>query len=139
MRSWIRTAGALLAVFAAAATGRLEAQGVTTGAVSGYVQDSAGAPLGNAQVLITYLPTGFRTAATTNANGLYLAQGLEPGGPYEVVARAIGYRTMLLDTSFRQREAQALYRRLGFRDIAPYYELPEELRSWLVFMELPLR
>jgi putative acetyltransferase len=54
-------------------------------------------------------------------------------------ARAIGYRTILLDTSFRQREAQTLYRRLGFRDIAPYYELPDELRSWLVFMELPLR
>ena len=92
MRSWIRTAGALAAMVAAVATGRLEAQGVTTGAVSGYVQDSAGAPLANAQVLITYLPTGFRTAATTNASGLYLAQGLEPGGPYEVVARAIGYR-----------------------------------------------
>jgi putative acetyltransferase len=54
-------------------------------------------------------------------------------------ARAIGYRTMLLDTSTRQREAQSLYRRLGFRDIAPYYDLPEELRRWLVFMELPLR
>ncbi len=92
MRTWIRTAGALVALGAAVTAGRLEAQGVTTGAVSGYVQDSAGAPLANAQVLITYLPTGFRTAATTNANGLYLAQGLEPGGPYEVVARAIGYR-----------------------------------------------
>ena len=53
-------------------------------------------------------------------------------------ARAIGYRRMLLDTSIRQVEAQALYRRLGFRDIAPYYDLPEALRNWLVFMELPL-
>jgi outer membrane receptor protein involved in Fe transport len=92
MRTWIRTAGALVALGAIVAAGRVEAQGVTTGAVSGYVQDSAGAPLANAQVVITYLPTGFRTAVTTNANGLYLAQGLEPGGPYEVVARAIGYR-----------------------------------------------
>lgn len=54
-------------------------------------------------------------------------------------ARAIGYRTMLLDTSIRQAEAQALYRRMGFRDIAPYYDLPEDLRNWLVFMELPLQ
>jgi GNAT superfamily N-acetyltransferase len=54
-------------------------------------------------------------------------------------ARAIGYRTMLLDTSIRQAEAQALYRRLGFRDSEPYYELPDDLRRWLVFMELPLR
>ena len=49
-----------------------------------------------------------------------------------------GYRTMLLDTSFRQAEAQALYRRLGFRDAAPYYELSEDLRDWLVFMERSL-
>jgi ribosomal protein S18 acetylase RimI-like enzyme len=54
-------------------------------------------------------------------------------------ARASGYQCMLLDTSIRQAEAQALYRRLGFRDIAPFYDLPEALRSWLVFMELPLR
>lgn len=54
-------------------------------------------------------------------------------------ARAAGYHSMRLDTSIRQAEAQALYRRLGFRDIAPYYELPQDLCSWLVFMELPLR
>lgn len=54
-------------------------------------------------------------------------------------ARALGYQCMLLDTSIRQAEAQALYRRLGFRDIAPYYGVPEALRKWLVFMELPLQ
>ncbi|HEV2643863.1 MAG TPA: GNAT family N-acetyltransferase [Candidatus Elarobacter sp.] len=52
--------------------------------------------------------------------------------------QAAGYETMLLDTSFRQAEAQALYRRLGFREVAPYYELPEDLRDWLIFMERPL-
>ena len=52
--------------------------------------------------------------------------------------RAAGYRTMLLDTSIRQAEAQALYRRLGFREVAPYYELSADLRDWLVFMERPL-
>lgn len=54
-------------------------------------------------------------------------------------AREAGYRTMLLDTSFRQAEAQALYRRLGFREIEPYYALPDRLRDWLVFMALDLR
>lgn len=59
----------------------------------------------------------------------------------EAVIRAAaeaGYRTMLLDTSFRQAEAQGLYHRLGFRVIEPYYELPDQLRNWLVFMELDL-
>jgi GNAT superfamily N-acetyltransferase len=53
-------------------------------------------------------------------------------------AREIGYRSMLLDTSARQAEAQTLYRRLGFRETGPYYALTDELREWLVFMELDL-
>lgn len=54
-------------------------------------------------------------------------------------ARAIGYDVMRLDTSFRQHEARALYERLGFRVTPPYYDLPDDLRAWLVFMELRLR
>jgi len=53
-------------------------------------------------------------------------------------ARSSGYRAMRLDTSIRQAEAQALYSRLGFEVIPPYYELPADLRDWLVFMELTL-
>ena len=53
-------------------------------------------------------------------------------------ARALGYRAMQLDTSVRQDEANGLYRRLGFQTIKPYYELPEDVRNWLVFMELKL-
>ena len=57
-----------------------------------------------------------------------------------IVARAkrLGYSKMLLDTGPAQREAQGLYRKLGFRDVQPYYQLPAELRDWLVFMELDL-
>jgi GNAT superfamily N-acetyltransferase len=53
-------------------------------------------------------------------------------------ARETGYSTLYLDTSFRQVEAQALYQSFGFRRIEPYYELPEDLRDWLVFMALEL-
>ena len=53
-------------------------------------------------------------------------------------ARRCGYRAMRLDTSFRQSEAIGLYRRLGFSRIDPYYELPADLRNWLVFMEFRL-
>jgi GNAT superfamily N-acetyltransferase len=53
-------------------------------------------------------------------------------------ARSLGFRRLRLDTSIRQPEAQALYRRLGFTPIDPYYELPDDLRGWLVFMELEL-
>jgi GNAT superfamily N-acetyltransferase len=53
-------------------------------------------------------------------------------------ARDLGYASIRLDTSIRQSEAKALYQRLGYQVIEPYYELPEALRDWLVFMELKL-
>ena len=52
--------------------------------------------------------------------------------------RALGYHRMMLDTGPKQVEAQTLYRKLGFRDAEPYYDMSPALRDWLVFMELDL-
>ena len=54
-------------------------------------------------------------------------------------ARGIGYTLMRLDTGSRQFEAQELYRSVGFQIVPPYYELPDDLRAWLIFMELRLQ
>lgn len=54
-------------------------------------------------------------------------------------AKDIGYGTMFLDTGPKQVEAQALYHKLGFRDVAPYYDVSPQLGGWLVFMEQNLQ
>ena len=53
-------------------------------------------------------------------------------------ARSAGYEFMRLDTSMHQHEAMALYEKMGFRPIAAYYDVPDDLRDWLRFYELKL-
>jgi GNAT superfamily N-acetyltransferase len=50
-------------------------------------------------------------------------------------ARGIGYGEMLLDSLPSMESAQALYRRLGFAETAPYYDTPV---AGTVFMKLEL-
>lgn len=67
-----------------------------------------------------------------------LGTGRALAGRIMTDARDAGYRAMRLDTSKRQAEAMGLYESLGFRRIAPYYELPDDTRDWLVFFEAAL-
>ena len=53
-------------------------------------------------------------------------------------ARLAGYRRMRLDTSHRQTEAIRVYENAGFKRIPPYYEVTDDLRAWLIFLELDL-
>jgi ribosomal protein S18 acetylase RimI-like enzyme len=47
-------------------------------------------------------------------------------------ARAIGYERMRLDTvGSAMQDAIALYRRVGFKEIAPYSNIPIESALWM--------
>ncbi len=71
---------------------RASAQGVTTGAITGLVNDTEGKPVTGAQVQVINRSTGYATGTLTRPNGLYLVQGLEVGGPYSVIITSIGFQ-----------------------------------------------
>jgi ribosomal protein S18 acetylase RimI-like enzyme len=52
-------------------------------------------------------------------------------------ARQAGYHRILLDTLSAMKEAQALYRSLGFKEIAPYYSNPIEGTSYMALSLQP--
>lgn len=52
--------------------------------------------------------------------------------------RELGYADMYLDTSVEQHEAIGLYRSLGFEEIEPYHDVPDDMRGWLVYFRLEL-
>jgi putative acetyltransferase len=82
---------------------------------------------------------------TCEMKRMFVSPGFHGRGVGKLLAQAIlaegrrlGYRKMLLDTGPKQVEAQTLYRSLGFVECEPYYDLPQHLRDWLVFMQLDL-
>ena len=68
------------------------AQGPTTASIRGRVTDSEGAALDGAEISIANRVTGEIVHSRVN-DGRYAAFGLQPGGPYQMVARQLGYRS----------------------------------------------
>lgn len=86
----VRVCAVLLAL--AGAGGAPAAAQVTTGGITGRVTDSAGAVVPEATVEVVDPATGLRRNVAVRSNGMFLVQGLEPGGPYRVTVRAIGFQ-----------------------------------------------
>ena len=84
-------AATLSLVFVASTATTAGAQGITSGAVSGFITDTEGNGIVGAQVTITNRTTGYVVRTTTREGGRYAAQGLESGGPYSISARRIGF------------------------------------------------
>jgi hypothetical protein len=89
IRSVLLTLAAGVALLASAVTG-LQAQGVTTAAISGRVTDETGQGLSGVQVQVTNGSTGYQTGAITREGGYYTVQGLPVGGPYSIRVSGVG-------------------------------------------------
>ena len=88
--------GAALTALMLAAPAAVHAQ-TTTGSVRAFVSDEAGAPVSDATVTITHVPTGAEKVETTTGAGFIFESGLRVGGPYRITATAPGYDTQVLD------------------------------------------
>ncbi|MDQ2674821.1 MAG: TonB-dependent receptor, partial [Chloroflexota bacterium] len=66
------------------------AQGVASGSIRGTVRSPDGVGLDGASVRVVNTATGFTTRSQVMGDR-FLAQGLEPGGPYVVEVRHIGF------------------------------------------------
>lgn len=62
----------------------------TTATIQGTVS-SAGAPIPNAEIVVTHVPSGTVSRATSDANGGFSVSGLRAGGPFTVAVSAPGY------------------------------------------------
>ncbi|MDO6389986.1 TonB-dependent receptor [Pontibacter sp. BT731] len=73
------------------------AQGTTTAAMNGVVQDQNGSPLPGATVIAVHTPTNTQYVAATNAEGRYNIQNMRVGGPYTVRTSYVGYQEQRVD------------------------------------------
>jgi outer membrane receptor protein involved in Fe transport len=84
--------GASIAALAALAPVAAVHAQQTASQMRGTVTDPSGAPIANASVTITHVPTGTVNRTATSANGNFNASGLRVGGPYNVAIQADGFQ-----------------------------------------------
>ncbi|MDO6819289.1 TonB-dependent receptor [Zobellia sp. 1_MG-2023] len=70
---------------------------VTTSNMSGSVVDDQNLPLLGANVVVVHTPTGTKSGAITNEDGLFKILNLRVGGPYSVTVSYIGFKEKTLD------------------------------------------
>ncbi len=90
--------------------GRAPAQGIASAGIRGTVraEDADGAlRLSDAHVHVVHSATGF-PADVDARHGRFLIQGLEPGGPYIVTVRRLGYVAQRLDVVLKLGEVLEL-------------------------------
>jgi len=85
-------AAACLSVLAP--TSLLRAQSSTTAAIAGWLTDTSGVALSEAEILVSSQITGASTHVRSHADGSYLVPGLEVGGPYDISVRRLGSVTV---------------------------------------------
>ena len=95
MKSFLRHAYLFLLVLAFAVTSSLVAQ-TFRGGIAGSVQDSSGAAVPNAKIMLTGTDTGFKREMVSTSSGDYSFQDL-PLGNYTVEVSSSGFATQKVE------------------------------------------
>ncbi len=98
MNSFLKygVAASMLALMSAGAVYAQE----TTGGIKGYVTNEQGAPVADATVTVTHLPTGITVTTKTDATGYYVVDQLRVGGPYRVTLSATGVEAATAEVAY---------------------------------------
>ncbi|HSD31174.1 MAG TPA: carboxypeptidase regulatory-like domain-containing protein [Gemmatimonadales bacterium] len=78
----------------------LHGQGVTTSAIDGFVTDQSGAPLVDAAVVATHVPSGTQYRAVVRSGGTFTIPNMRVGGPYRVTVTRLGYKPQTQENIF---------------------------------------
>jgi Carboxypeptidase regulatory-like domain len=90
-------ATALAALLAVGSVGSVSAQSRSSSAVRGTVTRTDGTPMSGAEVSIRHEGTGTSKSLVTNLKGHFIMTLLQPGGPYTLRVRALGYAERVLE------------------------------------------
>ena len=90
MKKVLFTLSLLMALFIGA--NNSFAQGVTTSALSGVVQDDKGSALPGATIIAVHTPSGTQYGVAANANGRFRLSNLRVGGPYKITFSFVGFK-----------------------------------------------
>src|SRR5690349_676468 len=71
-------------------------QTVTTGTLTGVVQDAQGGVLPGVTVTAVHVPTGSTYEAVTQGDGRYSLLNVRVGGPYQLTAALTGFRNAVI-------------------------------------------
>ena len=83
----------LVSLLCLGSVSELYAQGSTTSAINGSVEDvTGGEPLPGATVLAVHLPTGSEYGTVSNVAGQFTLANMRTGGPYKITVSFVGYQ-----------------------------------------------
>ena len=92
-----------------------DAQGVTTGSLTGIVTNAQGSPVEGASVLAIHEPSGTAYEGVTRADGRFSILGMRVGGPYTVAVNYVG-----TGTAFEPKTQEGVTINLGTATDLPF-------------------